>query len=257
MTRKSEIVLRHRRYTKCLNAARFLFQQIPTPIKIASIAGIFLPLAGCNDLSQRPTPPAPLAAVPLTPAPAGDVPNSLVFRAPDLDTRPAPRCFHIPPTEIAPPGKSVVFLNVTQQQKQAVADAVTDEFRRAIGRRQRLSNAPGADCATLQLYLTGVTKSTPDQDVAANPYGNLIGMSDVMARNLQASVNGTITVAGKFMAPNGDLLAAFVDKVGTGAIDIPSNATPRQIAMIGAAHIADDIAGAVDREVSVQKRNSR
>ena len=250
MAIKSKIVLRHGRYTERMSAARF-------SLKIAGIVGITLTFAGCNNLSQRPTAPASLASVPLSPATAGDVPNSLVFRAPDLDTRPAPRCFHIPPTEIAPPGKSVVFLNVTEQQKQIVADAVTEEFRRAIGRRQRLSNTPGPDCATLQLYLTGVTRSTPNENVAANPYGSIIGMSDVMARNLQASVNGTITVAGKFMAPNGDLLAAFVDKVGTGAIDIPSNATPRQIAMIGAAHIANDIAGAVDREVAVQKRHAQ
>jgi hypothetical protein len=215
---------------------------------------LLLAVAGCSDTSGRPAQTDVLGSVPLAPARQGDVPNSLVYRAPDLDTRPAPRCFYIPPTEIDT-GKEAVFLEVTEQQKQIVADAVTTAFRHAIGQHQRVTTTAGPGCATLQLYLTGVTKTTPGQDMSGSPYSSLLGMSDVSGRNLQASVNGTITVAGKFMTPDGSVLAGFVNKVGTNAFDIPPNASPREIAMLAAARLATDIAGAVDREVEVQKKN--
>jgi Protein of unknown function (DUF3313) len=220
------------------------------------IAGlvVVLAVAACSNASQRPAPTDVLGPIPLAPSGPNDVPNSLVYRSPDLDSKPAPRCFYIPATQIAT-GKEARFLEVTEQQKQIVADAVTDAFRHAIGQHQRVSTTSAPDCATLQLYLTGVTRSTPDQSVEGGAYGNFLGMTDTQGRNMQASVNGTITVAGKFTAPDGSVLAGFVDRVGTNAFDIPRDATPRQIAMLAAAHLASDLASAVDREVAVQRHN--
>ncbi len=215
---------------------------------------VLLTVAAC----AAPPPPAPtdvLGSVPLERAGSRDVPNSLVYRAPDLDTRPAPRCFYIPPTEIAS-GPGTLFLDVTEQQKQVVADAVTAAFRHAIGQHQRVEDTAQRACATLQLYLTGVTKSTPGQQLQDSAYSNVLGLSAGSSRNLQASVNGTITVAGKFVAPDGSVLAGFVNKVGTSAFDIPLNASPREIASLAAARLANDIAGAVDREVAIQKRKA-
>jgi hypothetical protein len=217
------------------------------------VVALLLAVAACSNSSQ-PAATNVLGPVPLAPATQGDVPNSLVYRAPDLDTMQPPRCFYIPPTQVDT-GKEAVFLEVTEQQKQLVADAVTAAFRRSIGQHQRVATSAEPGCATLQLYLTGVTKTTPGQSLSGSPYNSLMGVSDVSGRNLQASVNGTITVAGKFLAPDGTVLAGFVNKVGTNAFDIPSNASPQDIARLAAARLASDIAGAVDREVEVQKKN--
>jgi Protein of unknown function (DUF3313) len=214
---------------------------------------ILLTVAACGSTPPPPAPTNVLGSVPLAPAGSSDVPNSLVYRAPDLNTRPAPRCFYIPQTQIAS-GPGTIFLGITEPQKQSVAEAVTAAFRHAIGQHQRVENTAQPGCATLQLYLSGVTKSTPGQQLEGSPYGNVMGLSDVSSRNLQASVNGTITVAGKFVAPDGGVLAAFVNKVGTSAFDIPLNASPRDVAELAAARLANDIAGAVDREVAIQKR---
>ena len=220
-----------------------------------AIVLVFLTAAACSNPSVPPAPTNALGSdVPVTRAGPGDVPNSLVYRAPDLDTRPPPSCFHIPPALIAT-GKGTLFLEVNDQEKQLVAEEVTAAFRHALRRHQQVSDVAQRDCADLQLYLTGVTKSTPVQNADQGAYSNILGMSDVPARNLQASVNGSITVAGKFVAPNGDILAGFVNKVGTGSFDIPQNASQREILRLAAARIANDIAGAVDREVVLQKHN--
>ncbi|HEY0184139.1 MAG TPA: DUF3313 family protein [Rhodopila sp.] len=213
---------------------------------------MLLAVAACSDASRPPGPTSALGSVPLAPSGPGDVPNALVYRAPDLDTRPAPRCFYIPPATIDT-GPEAVFLDMNDQQKKVVAEVVTDAFRHAIGQHQTISITPGPGCATLQLFLTGVTRTEPGKDFSGSPYSSLMGMSDVSGRNLQASVNGTITVAGKFVAPNGTVLAGFVSKVGTNAFDIPPNASPKEVAMLAAARLAGDIAAAVDREVEVQK----
>jgi uncharacterized protein DUF3313 len=220
----------------------------------AGVVALLLAVSACSAAS-RPPPADVLGQVPLAPAGPRDVPESFVYRAPDLDTLPAPRCFYIPPTGIDT-RREAVFLDVTERQKQIVADAVTAAFRQAVGKHQRVSMEAEPDCATLQLYLTGVTKSVPRSDAGGdNPYSNLIGQTSQGGRNLQASINGTITVAGKFVAPNGNVLAGFVNKIGTNSFDIPMNASPDQIARLGAERVANDIAATVDREVLVQKRN--
>jgi Protein of unknown function (DUF3313) len=224
------------------------------PCSLTGAVVLLLAIASCSNTPQTPPPTQALGQVPLAPAGPGDVPHSLVYREPDLDTRPAPKCFYIPQTEIYT-GPQALFLDVTEQQKQNVADLVAAAFRRAIGKHQRVTTVAGPGCATLQLYLTGVTRSTPSEDIESGEYGNLVGVSDASARNLQASVNGTITVAGKFVAADGAILAGFVDKVGTDAFDVPRDASPPEIAKLAAAILAGDIASAVDREVAVQKHN--
>jgi hypothetical protein len=246
----------YRRDSSVSAVVRLLKAGVGSATRYGVVAAAILPvITSCSQVSQPLAPPPVLGELPLTQTAVGNIPNAQVFRAPDLDQQSAPRCFSIPQTVIAS-GPMTQFLDVTDPQKQVVAEAVTAAFRQAIGRHQHVMTKPRPDCVTLQLYLTGVTKSTPGESDVANPYATLLGVTDVRSRNLQASVNGTITVAGKFTGSNGNVLAAFVSKVGTSAFDIPADATPQEIARLAAAHLATDIAEAVDREVAIQKRNA-
>ena len=208
-------------------------------------------VAACSNPPPR-VPTNVIGQVPMAPAGPRYIP-SLSYRAPDLDTMPAPKCFYIPETQIDT-GPHALFLETTDQQKQNVAEVVTAAFRHAIGQHQRTSDTADPGCATLQLYLSGITIMKPGQEYGTLS-ANVLNESDANMRNLQASVNGTITVAGKFVAQDGTLLSAFVSRVGTNAFDIPATASPREIARLAAARLAGDVAGAVDREVAVQKRN--
>jgi hypothetical protein len=198
------------------------------------------PLAGTNVLDQKL-------------GPSTNIPGAMTFRAPDLDSKPAPKCFYIPDT-IIDNGKEAVFVDVNEQQKQAVAQEVTTAFRHAIGQHQRVSPAPSPDCVTLQLYLTGIDRAVPIPPGAEANYGILMGGLG-LGRNL--SVYGSITVAGKFIAPDGTALAGFVNRVETNSINISPSSTPRQIAAITAQRLANEIAVQVDQEVALQKSNQK
>jgi hypothetical protein len=202
------------------------------------------PLSGTNVLGNQ---------VKLGPAGQGDVPGSLVFRAPDLDSKPAPKCFYIPDTTIDN-GQEAVFVDVNEQQKQAVAQEVTTAFRHAVGQHQRVSPTAAPDCVTLQLYLTGIDRAVPPPPGAEAQYGVLMGGLG-LGRNLP--VYGSITVAGKFVAPDGTALAGFVNRVETNSFNIPPSSSPRQIAALTAQRLANEIAGEVDQEVALQKGNHK
>jgi len=214
---------------------------------------LVLGVAACGP-PQTPPPPASIlgSQVKLGPAGQGDVPNSLVFRAPDLDTKPPPKCFYIPDTMIDTRPEAI-FVDVNEQQKQAVAEEVTAAFKRAIGQHQRLSPTAGPGCVTLQLYLTGINRAVPAPDTGGE-YGILMGGLGV-GRPL--AVYGSITVAGRFNAPDGTALAGFVNKVETNSFNISPSSTPRQIAMLTAQRLANEIAGEVDEEVALQRANQK
>jgi len=199
------------------------------------------PLAGTNVLGNEQL------------SPSTNVPGAIVFRAPDLDTKPPPKCFYIPDTTIDN-GPKAVFYDVNEQQKQAVAEEVTVAFRQAIGQHQRISPTAAPGCVTLQLYLTGIDRAVPMAPGAEADYGILMGGLGV-GRNL--SVYGSITVAGKFIAPDGAALAGFVNRVETNSFSIPPSSSPRQIAALTAQRLANEIASGVDREVALQKSNQR
>jgi hypothetical protein len=199
------------------------------------------PLAGTNVLGDQKL------------APATHIPGAMVFRAPDLDTKPPPKCFYIPDTTIDN-GQEAVFTDVNEQQKQAVAQEVTTAFRHAIGQHQRVSPTAAPDCVTLQLYLTGIDRALPPPPATESQYGILMGGLG-LGRNL--SVYGSITVAGKFVGPDGAALAGFVNRVETNSFNIPPSSTPRQIAALTAQRLANEIASEVDQEVALQKSNQR
>lgn len=212
-------------------------------------------LAGCNQADTPHATPALGANVPLSAAGARDVPGSLVFRAPDLDRRPAPRGFYIPATIIYN-GESDRFLNIDDAQKRNVANIVTAAFRQALGRHQRVVDAPGPGIVTLQLLITGIHRTVPSDLVAYdNALSPFIPVTDVAEGNIQAQVAGSIMLAGKFVDPSGKLLAGFEGRLSTASFDLPPNATPTQIAQMVVYRYAEEIATTVDQEVSVQRAN--
>lgn len=216
-----------------------------------SVLVLLLAVTACSTTSpQTPAPPPALGeTMKLAPARQGDVPGSLVYRAPDLNTRPPPRCFYIPDTLIDT-GPEAAFVDITDQQRQVVAGEVTTAFRRAIGQHQQVSSTPRQGCTTLQLYLTGVTKSVPP--VRQSGYGALMQGLNVAQ---DPTVYGAMTIAGKFVSPDGTALAGFVNTIGTNSFSIPADASPRQVAMLTAQRLANEIAAEVDQEVAVQKSN--
>jgi hypothetical protein len=224
---------------------------LATALPMGAIA-LVLAVASCGPQMTTPTTDVLGNQVKLAPASQGDVPGSLVFRAPDLDTRPPPRCFYIPDT-IIDTGKEAVFVDVNDQQKQVVAEEVTNAFRKAIGQHQRVSPTAAPTCATLQLYLTGIHRTVPNAGSEAD-YGILMGG---LGAGQNRSVYGAITVAGRFTAPDGTVLAGFVNKMESNSFNISPTATPRQIAMLTAQRLANEIASEVDQEVAVQRSNQK
>jgi hypothetical protein len=210
-------------------------------------------LAACAQ-RQPPPPPAAVGNQPL--AASTEVPGALVYRVPNIDQLPPPRCFYIPDTQVYN-GPDARYFGVDEQQKEAVAKVVTEAFRRELGRHQRLCEASGPRVATLQLTLFGLKRTTPsDISSSTNPYGSLLtgAYGNVGGSNLQAAVNGSITVAGKFTDSTGAVLAGFVNSVSSNDFDLPLDAGPLEIAKLGADKMASEVAGAVDHQIARQRQ---
>jgi hypothetical protein len=135
---------------------------------------------------------------------AGAVPpNTQVWRAPDIAQYPATG-FYIPPVKVDT-GSEAVFSGVDPQQ---VAAILTEDVRRAIGRRFPVVNQPGPGTHTFELTLVRVVAPHPTY-ISNGPYpwaNAIVGMP-----NLANSGGGDMLVAGKaIVSTTGKLLAAFV-----------------------------------------------
>jgi hypothetical protein len=85
----------------------------------------------------------------------------------------------------------------------------------------------------------------------------LTGSSGVTGgSNLQAAVNGSITVAGKFTDSTDAVLAGFVNSVSSNDFDLPMDASPLEIAKLGSDKMATEVAGAVDHQIARQRQNN-
>jgi hypothetical protein len=215
-------------------------------VQLSAVAVLLL--ASC---AQPPPPPAAYGNVPL--AASTEVPGAMVYRVRNLNSLPPPRCFYIPDAMIYN-GPDARYYEADEQQKAAVAKVLTDAFRRRIGQDQALCQASGPRVATLQLTLFGLKRIVPgDVSSATSIYSSYVARTDVDPRNLEASVNGSITVGGKFTDSTGTVLAGFVDSVSSDDFDLPLNATPLDIAKLGADQLATEIAQAVNRQIARQK----
>lgn len=224
--------------------------------KLSAVAILLLASAASCAPHQQPPPPSAVGNQPL--AASTEVPGALVYRVPNIDQLPPPRCFYIPDTQVYN-GPDAQYYGVDEEQKAAVAKAVTDAFRREIGKHQRPCQASGPRVATLQLTLYGLKRTTPsDISSSTNPYRALLtGSSGVSGgANLQAAVNGSITVAGKFTDSTGAVLAGFVNGVSSNDFNLPMDASPLEIAKLGADKIASEVAGAIDHQVALQRQNN-
>lgn len=217
-------------------------------VQLSAIAVVLL--ASC---AQPPPPPAAYGNVPLRAS--TELPGAMVFRVRNLNSLPPPRCFFIPEAKIYN-GPDARYYEVDEQQKAAVAKVLTDAFRRHIGQDQALCQASGPRVATLQLTLFGLKRIVPSNvSGATSLYSAYVAQTDVDPRNLEASVNGSLTVGGKFTDSTGTVLAGFVDSVSSDDFDLPLNASPLDIARLGADQLATEVAQAVNRQIARQKRN--
>lgn len=150
-----------------------------------SALGTNVPLASASNLASA--------------APAG----TQVWRAPDIAQYPATG-FYIPPVKVDT-GPEAQFSGVDPAQ---VAAMLTEDVRRAVGRRFPVVNAPGSGTHTLELTLVQVIPPRP-MYISNGPYPwaqSIVGMP-----NAATAGGGQMLVAGKsVVATTGKLLAAFV-----------------------------------------------
>ena len=223
--------------------------------KLSAVA--ILLLASAASCAPHPPPPPPPSAVGNQPLTAStQVPGAMVYRVPNIDQLPPPRCFYIPDAQVYN-GPNAQYFGVDDPEKQVVATEITNAFRREIGRHQRLCQASAPRVATLQLTLVGLRRTVPsDISSSTNPYSSILIGGVTGGANLQAAVNGSITVAGKITDSTGALLAGFVNSVSSNDFTLPLDASARQIAQLGADKLAKDIAGAIDHVVALQRQNN-
>ncbi len=203
-------------------------------------------LASC---STQPKTTAGLAGqVPLHPATDNPLGSPLVYRAPDIDMA-RYHGIHVAAATVYQ-GAEAEWGGTDAAQRQRVADALTEDFRRVLRERGRnVVAAPAAGIVTLQLQLAGIT---PTRGVVANalkltPVGAGVTLLK-SAAGLPASFTGSITVAGLLTdSTTAAVLGGFVATESPLALDPRSIGGTESTALIAAAKGAQDFADALDR----------
>lgn len=218
---------------------------------IPAIAAAVL-LAACA--STRPETTAGLAAdMPLAApttanpnVPSGMADNTLVYRSPTLDVSKY-HGFYIPAANVYH-GAGADFGDITAQDQDALAQALTGNVVAALQRNRNIASRPGPGIITLQLTLAGVSETRPVLSLTRlTPVG--LGITALKSvEGMPAAFVGTVTVAGKFTdSRTGEVLGGFVTRQGPPAYDLRSSAGTIQTARLALSSFATELAGAVDK----------
>ncbi|WP_343712082.1 DUF3313 domain-containing protein [Inquilinus sp.] len=219
-------------------------------LKGAAIAAA-VTLAACAQ--TRPETTAGLSAeMPLAPSGSAGSPASqglggdtLVFRSPTLDVSKY-RGFYIPAADVYQ-GPDADFGEIAPPDRQRLAQELTRDVAKALGRNRNVVPRPGPGIVTLQLSLAGVSNTRPILSLTrVTPVG--LGITAIKsAEGMPAAFVGAVTVAGKFTdSATGQILGGFVTRQSPPAYDLRSSIGTMETAELALTHTASGLAKVID-----------
>jgi hypothetical protein len=171
--------------------------------------------------------------------------DTLVYKSPTLDIAKY-HGFYIPAANVYQ-GPDADFGELTPQDQQRLAQELTRDFAKALGRNRNIVSRPGPGIVTLQLSLAGVSKTRPILSLTRiTPVG--LGITAIKsAEGMPAAFVGAVTVAGKFTdSATGQLLGGFVTKQSPPAYDLRSSVGTIETAELALTHTASGLAKVID-----------
>jgi len=201
-----------------------------------------LVLAGCASHTSKTTGGLDL---PLQP---GQFPNTLVYRAPDIQPGKYKSIF-VDNADIYR-AADADFGGASEEDKARMAERLSTEFKKALTKHKyTLASQPGPGVVRLHLILAGLKESKP---VAATvlrltPLGLGASAAKTVTGGSSALV-GSVTVSGEMLdAQSGEALAGFVATESPIAIDLTSGLGKLRAAELGIERGSEDFAAALDR----------
>jgi hypothetical protein len=229
-------------------------------MKVSSLSAIAaaLVLAACASTQPQATggleaemPLAPPGAA-NTAVPASIAENTLVYRSPTLDLSKY-HGFYIPPADVYE-GADADFGDLSAQDRQQLAAALTRDVVSALGRSRNLVSRPGPGIVTLQLTLASVSKTRPALSLTRlTPVGLGVTLLKTAADKPAAFV-GSATVAGKFTdSQAGEILGGFVTRQSPPAYDLRSSAGTLETAELALKQTASQLATALNNMAGARR----
>ena len=203
---------------------------------------VLVVLPGC---ASDPT-PASTAGIDVPLSPTSD-PSTLAYRAPDLDVS-RYRALLIEPADVYP-GKEDNFDGVSMDDRKALADRITSEFRRVLVAKYPLANQPGPGGVRIHLSLAGIDESVPVVSTALRllPFG-MVMTAVRSAEGKPAKLTGSVTIAGVAReSDTGKVLGAMVSRCAPPAYDIGSGMSLLGAAERGVTHGAEQFRDLLDQ----------
>jgi hypothetical protein len=201
-----------------------------------------LVLAGCA--SHTPTTAGGLD-LPLQP---GQFPNTLIYRAPDIQPGKYKAIF-VDNADIYR-AADADFGGASEEDKARMAEKLSTEFKNALTKHKyTLASQSGPGVVRLHLILAGLKESKP---VAATVLRlTPLGLGASAAKTVtggNSALVGSVTVSGELLdAQSGEALVGFVATESPIAIDLTSGLGKLRAAELGIERGSEDFAGALDR----------
>lgn len=169
------------------------------------------------------------------------VPGTLVWRKPGLQAAQY-GSFIIGRPDIYN-GSDADFGGASEADKQAMAQYMDTEFRRALGQRYPITSTPGPHTATLDLTLVGMSDNVPVAATASRiaPVG-IVSNVVRAATDSPPTFTGTVTIKGEFRdSKTGERLATFVTTKAPNAIDLGATLSTKDAQQAAINNAANDL----------------
>ncbi|MET3600668.1 DUF3313 domain-containing protein [Martelella mangrovi] len=135
------------------------------------------------------------------------------------------------------------FVNVKEEDRQALADYMRDAFTEELGKRFTITDTPAPDALRLQLTLTGAKLTSPvigtlsHFDMAGGVYNAVQA-----GRGREGSMTGSVSYAAEvFESENDTLLLAFVAKQYPAAMNVGATFSSLSASRVGIDNAARDL----------------
>lgn len=181
------------------------------------IFSIFALLAGCASMPQAFEDKEASQRI----QPSQEFHNTLVYVKPGVDAKKYTK-FYIDPVQIYR-GADAQFGNITEQQKQEMADFIRSEFIRVLKKSFKVVDRPdGTGVLRIRFTLAGVQETVIPLAVATHalPAGLVMNLG-MSATHMKGSFMGSIVFGGEFFdGETGRLEAAFLTRKSPNAMNI-------------------------------------
>jgi len=180
------------------------------------VFSIFVLLAGCASMPQAFEGDEASRKV----QPSQEFHNTLIYVVPGVDAKKYTK-FYIEPVQIYR-GADAQFADITEEQKQKMAEFIRNEFIRVLKKSFEVVEKPGPGVLRIRFTLAGIQETiTPLAAVThALPAGLVLNLG-LSATHMKGSFMGAVVFGGEFFdGETGKLEAAFLTKKSPNAMNI-------------------------------------